>query len=263
MSSPDQNSPPSAGFGALEGSSLAGATALDARVVERCAGCAERPRGSAGGCRCATPRFAPYCTRCVKTVPGAPCPHCLEVARANGASLGREIDGLLAKHGGRAGAAAAAARLESRVATLLGEFSIDAVAPALPAWAEPLVDAKTPAERSRAEAAALSDLRLEQAAVRLAIDGLGYAGRPTEEKLRRIVDESRGQSALLASFDGLAAGHEQVGAVRAAASGLASGLATAETLISSVKTRNLDRLSEAASRRDRALAACGKLFKAR
>lgn len=243
---------------------LAGAALLSARVVERCAGCgAERPRGSATACRCAQPRFAPYCTRCVKTVAEAPCPHCLEVARTNGAALGRDIDAALAKSGGRAGAANAVARLETRAATLLREFSVDSVVPPLPAWAGPLIEpsAADSARRAPAERSAISDLRLEQAAVRLATEQLGYLGRPIEEKLARIVDEARAHAAALATFDGLAVGHEQTAAALAAANGLAAALSGAEAPISSIKSRSLDRLAEAASRRARALAACARALR--
>lgn len=244
---------------------FAGASLLAARTVERCAGCgAERAPGTSAPCRCAAPRWSLFCTRCAKAIGEPVCPHCLEVARVNGAKLRGALDAALVRHGGLAGVGGAADRLATRADSVLANFGVRSVLAPMPAWAEALADKNRPDPdaiyRSRSQTAAVANLRLEAAAVRVALDALGYSGLPLDEKLAKLAREARDGAALLASWDGLAAGHDQELALREAAEATSAALSTAETLLGSVKTRNLDRLSAAAAARARAVEAAAKVL---
>ncbi|MFZ9882065.1 MAG: hypothetical protein ACO3QC_11755 [Phycisphaerales bacterium] len=245
--------------------SFAARPLIAARTIERCAGCGvERAVGAAAACRCAVPRWSLFCTRCAKAIGEPVCPHCLEVAQVNGEKLRASLDAALVRHGRLAGATAAADRLASRAEAVLANLGVAAVLPAMPAWAEALADKNRPDPdaiyRSRSQTAAVANLRLEAAAVRVALDALGYSGRPIDEKLSKTVAEARAAAAALATWDGLAAGHEHESALRTAAESLAAGLGAGETMIDTVKNRNLDRLAAAGAARARAVEACAKIL---
>jgi hypothetical protein len=103
-------------------------------------------------------------------------------------------------------------------------------------------------------------LRLEEAAVRLALDGLAYSGLPTEQRLQSAVASGDSAAASLASWDGLVASPAQDHALREAARTILSTDSLAATLLESIKKRDLGRLVEAAVRRGRALEACRSAF---
>jgi hypothetical protein len=257
---------------------------LRARVVERCERCrTERAVGSTTTCRCSEPVWKLFCTRCVRAFDGnaangaslaAPnlsiqglagiCPNCVEIARTNSAQLRAALDTRLARESGLAGAIAAAARLETRATDLLREFGLASVVPPLPDFARRLADPATPlppgASSSRVKSAAISDLRLEAAAVRIATEKLGYLGTPVEEKLQRVVADARAAaaelSAWLASPVLLAADGAHEAELRAAAEALAAALGASAALIDSIRRRDLGPLVEAVVRRDRAIRAC-------
>jgi hypothetical protein len=257
---------------------------LRARVVERCERCRmERAVGSTTACRCSEPAWKLFCTRCVRAFDGNAanganlasanlansnlaglCPNCVEIARTNGAQLRTALDTRLARDGGLAGAIAASARLETRTIDLLREFGLASVVPPLPDFARRLADPATPlppgASSSRVKSAAISDLRLEAAAVRIATEKLGYLGTPVEEKLQRVVADARAAaaelSAWLASPVLLAADGAHEAELRAAAEALAAALGASTALIDSIRRRDLGPLIEAVVRRDRAVRAC-------
>ncbi len=234
---------------------------LEARIAERCDGCgAERARGSDAFCRCAQPRWRNFCTRCVKPVEGTPCPHCLAVAEANGRKLRTVLDESLARDGGLAGAGSAHARMKSRAEATVREFGIDSAVAPIPEWAARLADKSAPlppgAEHSRPKLNAIGELRLEDAAVRLALADLGYTGRPTDEKLLKTVAQADDALAVLAGWDGLAAGGEHEALLRNAAAMLSASLAGAGTLMETLRRRDLSRLVEAGVRRARAVRGC-------
>jgi hypothetical protein len=262
---------------------------LRARVVERCERCrTERAVGSTTACRCSEPAWKLFCTRCVRAFDGNAanganlasanlasanlansnlagfCPNCVEIARTNGAQLRTALDTRLVREGGLAGAIAAAARLETRATDLLREFGLASVVPPLPDFARRLADPATPlppgASSSRLKSAAISDLRLEAAAVRIATEKLGYLGTPVEEKLQRVVADARAAaaelSAWLASPVLLAADGAHEAELRAAAEALAAALGASTALIDSIRRRDLGPLIEAVVRRDRAVRAC-------
>jgi hypothetical protein len=192
------------------------------------------------------------------------CPNCVEIARTNGAQLRTALDTRLVRESGLAGAIAAAARLETRATDLLREFGLASVVPPLPDFARRLADPATPlppgASSSRVKSAAISDLRLEAAAVRIATEKLGYLGTPVEEKLQRVVADARAAaaelSAWLASPVLLAADGAHEAELRAAAEALGAALGASAALIDSIRRRDLGPLVEAVVRRDRAIRAC-------
>jgi hypothetical protein len=110
------------------------------------------------------------------------------------------------------------------------------------------------------KSAAISDLRLEAAAVRIATEKLGYLGTPVEEKLQRVVADARAAaaelSAWLASPVLLAADGAHEAELRAAAEALGAALGASAALIDSIRRRDLGPLVEAVVRRDRAVRAC-------
>jgi len=257
---------------------------LRARVVERCERCrTERAVGSTTACRCSEPAWKLFCTRCVRAFDGNAanganlasanlansnlaglCPNCVEIARTNGAQLRTALDTRLVRESGLAGAIAASARLETRATDLLREFGLASVVPPLPDFARRLADPATPlppgASSSRVKSAAISDLRLEAAAVRIATEKLGYLGTPVEEKHQRVVADARAAaaelSAWLASPVLLAADGAHEAELRAAAEALAAALGASTALIDSIRRRDLGPLVEAVVRRDRAVRAC-------
>jgi hypothetical protein len=244
---------------------LLGRPQLEARTVERCERCrVERPLGSAAPCRCAQPAWKPYCVRCARVIEGSICPHCLEVAETNGRQLRATLEGILVGRGGMAGALSAHEQLKSRVARAMAEFSIPSVLPPLPDWAAALADPRAPlppgTEHSRTKMEAARALRLEEAAVRLALEGLAYSGLPTEQRLQSAVTSGDSAAASLASWDGLVASPAQDHALREAARTILSTDSLATTLLESIKKRDLGRLVEAAVRRGRALEACHRAF---
>lgn len=191
---------------------------------------------------------------------GELCPHCLGIAEVNGRKLRTLLDETLARDGGLSGAAGAHARLKSRAEGTLREFGIDAAVTPLPSWASTLVDrnlALPPgAEHSRPKMAAINELRLEDAAVRIALTDLGYTGRPTDEKLAKTVTVADEALTTLTGWDGLAAGAEHEQLLTSAASTLSASLSTASTLLETIRRRDLSRLIEASVRRARALRSC-------
>ena len=257
---------------------------LRARVVERCERCrTERAVGSTTACRCSEPAWKLFCTRCVRAFDGNAanganlasanlantnlaglCPNCVEIARTNGAQLRTALDTRLVRESGLAGAIAASARLETRATDLLREFGLASVVPPLPDFARRLADPATPlppgASSSRVKSAAISDLRLEAAAVRIATEKLGYLGTPVEEKLQRVVADARAAaaelSAWLASPVLLAADGAHEAELRAAAEALGAALGASAALIDSIRRRDVGPLVEAVVRRDRAVRAC-------
>jgi hypothetical protein len=269
--------------------SLSAEERLRARVVERCERCrTERAVGSTTACRCSEPAWKLFCTRCVRAFDGNAanganlansnlasanlantnlaglCPNCVEIARTNGAQLRTALDTRLVRESGLAGAIAASARLETRATDLLREFGLASVVPPLPDFARRLADPATPlppgASSSRVKSAAISDLRLEAAAVRIATEKLGYLGTPVEEKLQRVVADARAAaaelSAWLASPVLLAADGAHEAELRAAAEALGAALGASAALIDSIRRRDLGPLVEAVVRRDRAVRAC-------
>lgn len=240
---------------------LAGRERLARAISERCEGCgAERPRGSDAFCRCQTPKWRPFCTRCVKAAPDGVCGHCLGIAEANGRQLRAVLDETLARIGGLAAAHAATERTTARGESALREFGIAGVCPPLEPWAARLADkniALPPgAEHSRTKMQAVGELRLEEAAVRVALADLGYTGQPTDEKLAKALATARASLDDLRSWDGLAAGADHEHALRTAASALLNALATADSLIETIRRRDLGRLVTAAVRRQRAVRNC-------
>ncbi len=244
---------------------LLGRPQLEARTVERCERCrVERALGSAAPCRCAQPAWKPYCVRCARSIAGPICPQCLEVAETNGRQLRATLETILAARGGVAGALAAHDELKGRVTRALREFSIPNVVPPLPEWAATLADPRAPlppgTEHSRTKMEAARALRLEEAAVRLALEGLAYSGLPTEQRLHSAVASGDSAAASLAAWDGLVASPAQDHALREAARTILSTDSLAATLLESIKKRDLGRLVEAAVRRGRALEACRRAF---
>lgn len=242
-------------------STLAGGELLARAISERCDGCgAERPRGSDAFCRCATPAWRPFCTRCVKAAPGGTCPHCRGIAEANGRKLRATLDETISRLGGLAGARAAAERTTARGESALREFGIAGVCAPLEPWAARLADkniALPPgAEHSRPKMQAVHELRLEEAAVRVALAELGYTGTPTDEKLAKAIATARDSVHALLGWDGLAAGADHENALRSAASTLLNAIATAESLIETIRRRDLGKLVTAAVRRQRAVRNC-------
>lgn len=193
---------------------------------------------------------------------GAICPKCLEIATTNGAKFRAWLETRFAREQGLHGALAAHDRLVNRVDNTLREFGLTVVAPPLPAWAERLADKTQPlppgAAHSKMKLAAISDLRLEAASVRVALDRLGYLGTPVEDKLSKTVADGSTAAAALAAWDGLAADSVQEHELREAAETLAASDQTTGTLLDSVKRRDLSPLVEAVIRRDRAVTACGR-----
>jgi len=238
-----------------------GRALLAARVAERCEGCgAERPRGSDAFCRCAAPKWRPFCTRCARAFEGELCPNCLAVAEVNGRKLRTNLDEILARDGGLSGASAAHARMKARAESTLREFGIDAAVAPLPTWAARLVDknlALPPgAQHSRPKMTAINELRLEHAGVNLALTNLGYTGRPTDDKLAKTVALAGEALGELTAWDGLSAGGDHDQRLTSAASTLSASLSTASTLLETIRRRDLSALIEAGVRRARALRSC-------
>ncbi|MFM1823428.1 MAG: hypothetical protein RI967_1694, partial [Planctomycetota bacterium] len=157
-------------------------------------------------------------------------------------------------------ALAAHHRLRERAARVLANFGIAAQVAPLPEWAARLADARAPlppgTEHSRPKMAAVRDLRLEDAAVRVALEALGYNGLPSEEKLERLLAEADASAAALAAWDGLSAGADSDAILRRAADLLVANDAQAERLLETLTRRDLGRLLDAGERRERAVAAC-------
>lgn len=240
---------------------ILGLPLVAARTVERCEGCrTERAVGSGTPCRCTTPRWTPFCTKCVRAIDASICPHCLEVARENGRQLRAALEKALVARGGFAAALEHHARLRTRVENALREFSLDTVLTPLPDWAARLVDKTAPlppgVDRSRVKMNAVTNLRLEEAGVKVALDNLGYAGFPIEAKLRNAVDAGDAAAAKLADWDGFIANASQEAELRAASESLLATGTLAGTLLESIKKRDVSRLVDAAVRRGRAIDAC-------
>ena len=234
---------------------------LSRAVGERCDGCgAERPQGSEAFCRCQSPAWRSFCTRCLKPAEAGSCAHCLGVAEANGRKLRAVLDETLARLGGLAGATAAATRTVARAESALREFGLAAVAAPLEPWAARLSDKAIPlppgAEHSRVKMQAINELRLEDAAVRVALSDLGYTGAPTDDKLAKTAASVQGFLAPLAAWDGLAAGAEHEHALRSTAASLVNAVATTESLVETIRRRDLSRLVTASVRRQRAVRNC-------
>ena len=239
----------------------AGRERLAVAISECCDACgAERPRGSEAFCRCRTPAWRPFCTRCLKPADDGACPHCLAIAEVNGRKLRTVLDETLARHGGLGGVGTSTARTLTRGDAALREFGIASVLAPLEPWAARLADKAAPlppgAEHSRPKMQAINDLRLEEAAVRVALADLGYTGTPTDEKLAKSLATARELHASLAAWDGLSAGADHEHTLRAAAAALVNALATAESLIETLRRRDLSRLVTAAVRRQRAVRNC-------
>lgn len=240
---------------------LLGRPLVAARTVERCGGCrTERAVGSTQPCRCAQPRWTPYCTKCAKAIAGDICEHCLAVATENGRQVRAFIEKNLAARGGVDGAIAHHARLRARVDTTMREFGLDAIVKPLPPWAAQLADKSTPmppgAERSRVKSGAIRSLRLEDAAVRVAVESLGYSGLPAERKLAATLDSGDRAAAKLARWDGLIAHPEQERELREASESLLAGDAAAATMLETIKKRDVSRVIDAALRRGNAVESC-------
>lgn len=234
---------------------------IAARTVERCDGCrTERPFGSTTPCRCTAPRWRLFCTKCVRVIDDEICPHCLAVATANGQQMRAALDKALAARGGLAGAIEHHARLRARVEHAMREFSLHSVLSPLPDWAARLADKTAPlppgVEHSRVKMNAITNLRLEDAGVRVALEHLGYAGFPTEAKLDGAIEAADAAAAKLASWDGLIALSAQEHELRAASETLLASDALAGTLLESIKKRDVSRVVDAAVRRGRAVDAC-------
>ena len=188
------------------------------------------------------------------------CPHCLHVAQTNGSKLRTALDQRLAREQGISGAITAFMRMRDRCVTTMREFAIDTVLAPLPPWAPTLIDAKLPpppgAEHSRAKMRAIGELRLEDASVRLALEALGYGGKPTEEKLTRTLALGDAAVATLTAWDNLAIDREHEQSLREAVEAIVVNTQLAGTLLESLRRRDLTRLIEASVRRARALDAC-------
>jgi hypothetical protein len=231
------------------------------RTVERCDGCrTERPLGTSTACRCAQPRWQRFCTRCVRTIEAAVCPHCLAVATENGRQLRAKLEKHLVVRGGAAGAIDHHARLRARVERTMAEFSLHTVLTPVPDWATRLIDKSVPlppgVEHSRVKMGAVSNLRLEDAGVRVALDNLGYAGLPAEAKLRGAIEAGDSAAAQLAGWDGVIANASQEAELRSASESLLASDTLAGTLLESIKKRDVTRVVDAAVRRGRAVDAC-------
>ncbi len=188
------------------------------------------------------------------------CAHCLAVATENGRQVRDSLEKHLARHGGIAGAIAHHERLRVRVGHAMREFSLRTVLTPLPEWATRLLDKSAPlppgVEHSRVKMNAVSNLRLEDAGVRVALDNLGYSGLPAEAKLDGALEAGDGAAATLAAWDGLIALARHAQELRSAAEGLLASDALATTLLESIKKRDVSRLVDAAIRRGRAVDAC-------
>ena len=238
---------------------------IAARTVERCEGCrTERPRGSDARCRCAAPRWRWFCTKCARAIDDEVCGHCLAVATENGRQLQVALEKALASRGGVAGAIAHHTRLRARVESMMREFSLHAVLTPLPEWAARLADKSAPlppgAEHSRPKMTAIADLRLEDAAVRVAVEALGYAGFPAETKLDAAIETGDSESAKLAGWDGLIALGPQERELRHASESLLAADALAATILETIKKRDMSRVVDAAVRRGRAVDACRQVL---
>jgi hypothetical protein len=188
------------------------------------------------------------------------CPSCVEIATVNGAKLRVALDARLVGLARLPDLAAAWGRIETRAREALAMFGLDAAVAPLPEWAARLSDKTRPlppgADSSRTKRDAVGALRLEDAGVRLALERLGYLGRPVEEKLRRALDSGAAATALLAGWDGLAASAEHEHELREAADALMVAVQTTRTLVDSLRTRDLGPVVEAAVRRQRAVEGC-------
>lgn len=240
---------------------LLGHPIIAARTAERCESCrTERALGADTPCRCAAPRWRRFCTKCVRAIDSDVCPHCLAVATENGRQVRHSLEKSLASRGGLAGALEHHARLRTRVAATMREFGVASLVPPIPEWATRLVDKRIPlppgAEHSRPKMSAISDLRLEDAAVRVALDALGYMGLPAETKLEAALRAGDEAADLLAGWDGVLGHASQEAALRQATESLLASDALAATVLETIKTRDVSRLVDAARRRTRALGAC-------
>lgn len=240
---------------------LLGHPIIAARTAERCESCrTERALGADTPCRCAAPRWRRFCTKCVRAIDSDVCPHCLAVATENGRQVRHSLEKSLASRGGLAGALEHHARLRTRVAATMREFGVASLVPPIPEWATRLVDKRIPlppgAEHSRPKMSAISDLRLEDAAVRVALDALGYMGLPAETKLEAALRAGDEAADLLAGWDGVLGHASQEAALRQATESLLASDALAATVLETIKSRDVSRLVDAARRRTRALGAC-------
>lgn len=240
---------------------ILGLPLVAARTVERCDGCrTERPIGAATACRCVQPRWRLFCTKCVRAIDEPVCPHCLSVATENGRQLRAKLEKLLVARGGVAGAIEHHARLRARVERTMAEFSLLTVLTPVPDWAARLVDKSVPlppgVEHSRVKMNAVSNLRLEDAGVKVALDSLGYAGLPAETKLRGAIEAGDAAAGSLAYWDGFIANASQEAELRSASESLLASDALAGTLLESIKKRDVTRVVDAAVRRGRAVDAC-------
>lgn len=240
---------------------ILGLPLVAARTVERCDGCrTERPLGATTACRCAAPRWQLFCTKCVRAIDEPVCPHCLSVAAENGRQLRAKLEKLLVVRGGVSGAIEHHARLRARVERTMAEFSLHTVLTPVPDWATRLIDKSVPLppgiEHSRVKTNAVSNLRLEDAGVKVALDSLGYAGLPVENKLRGATDAGDAAVARIAEWDGFIANASQEAELRGASDSLLASDALAGTLLESIKRRDVTRVVDAAVRRGRAVDAC-------
>lgn len=247
---------------------------LAARTAERCERCGvERPWGALSACRCAEPRWRTFCTRCARSFgdgcltmgPGGPppapiCPACLATGETNGRKLRGSLDARLASIGTVATVTEGWDRLRLRATQAVSEFGLDAALGAVPPWVAGLADKSRPlppgVEHARRKMDAVTALRVEEAGVRVALDRLGYLARPVEDKLARAIEAGDRASAMLGSWDGIAASadHEQL--LKDAASALLGAAEAMRALVDSIRKRDLGPVVEAAVRRQRAIDQC-------
>lgn len=244
---------------------ILGMPLIAARTVERCEGCrAERAIGAETSCRCLEPRWRRYCTKCARFIDDDVCPHCLAVGSENGRQVRARLERLLAARSGFVGAVEHHARLRARVESALREFSLRALLKPLPEWAAALADKRTPlppgAEHSRPKMAAISELRLEDAGVRVALESLGYLGLPAETKLETALEAGDAAAMLLSGWDGVLGHAGQEAELCHAAEMLLASDALAGTVLESIKTRDVSRVVDAAVRRGRAVDNCRRVL---
>jgi hypothetical protein len=196
----------------------------------------------------------------VRPIEEAVCPHCVAVARENGRQLQAALERTLVARGGVRGALEHHARLRSRVEATMREFSLRTLLTPLPEWAGRLLDKKAPlppgVEHSRVKMNSVSNLRLEDAGVRVAVEGLGYSGLPAESKLEGAIAAGDSAASTLTGWDALIANADQERGLREAANALLASDALAATLLESIKKRDVSRVVDATVRRARAVDAC-------
>jgi hypothetical protein len=135
---------------------------------------------------------------------------------------------------------------------------IKAVCVSPPHWVQSLLDPSTPIPAPLRANTRIGEsvawLRLAQQRVEQAIEKLGYAGYPLEQKLERLFDESDQAASVLDAWDGIAFDGSHERQLEVCAQRMLVNDRDARNQYQTLRYRNLTDVRAAAAARDKALA---------